>query len=108
MTRNIGLKVKEPKRECNDKHCPFHGELPIRGKLFDGKVTGNKAKQTITLQKDAPVSARYFVTLNPLRIVISFCVIFASLRHKSKLNVTLPRFLDQLKWVWPGVNKIRF
>ena len=24
-------------------------------KLFDGKATGNKAKQTITLQKDAPV-----------------------------------------------------
>ena len=52
MTKNIGLKVKEPKRECTDKHCPFHGELAIRGKLFDGKVTGSKAKQTITLQKD--------------------------------------------------------
>ena len=40
MTLNIGLKVKEPKRECNDIHCPFHGEISIRGKLFDGKVTG--------------------------------------------------------------------
>jgi len=55
MTRNIGLKVKEPKEECADKHCPFHGNLSIRGKLFDGKVTGSKAKQTITLQKDAPI-----------------------------------------------------
>lgn len=55
MTRNIGLKVKEPKRECTDKNCPFCGNLAIRGKLFEGKVTGNKAKQTITLQKDAPV-----------------------------------------------------
>lgn len=55
MTRDIGLKVKEPKRECTDKHCPFHGDLAIRGKLFDGKVTGSKAKQTITLQKDAPI-----------------------------------------------------
>ena len=55
MAQNIGLKVKEPKSECNDKHCPFHGKLSIRGKLFDGKVTGNKAKQTITLQKEAPV-----------------------------------------------------
>lgn len=55
MTRNIGLKVKEPKRECEDKHCPFCGNLTIRGKLFEGKVTGNKARQTITLQKDAPV-----------------------------------------------------
>ncbi len=55
MTYNIGLKVKEPKRECTGKHCPFHGGLAIRGKLFDGKVTGSKAKQTITLQKDAPI-----------------------------------------------------
>ena len=55
MTLNIGLKVKEPKRECTDKNCPFHGNLSIRGKLFDGKVTGSKAKQTITLQKESPV-----------------------------------------------------
>ncbi|NNL59369.1 MAG: 30S ribosomal protein S17 [Nitrosopumilus sp.] len=55
MTRDIGLKVKEPERECTDKNCPFHGGLSIRGKMFDGKVTGNKAKQTITLQKDDPI-----------------------------------------------------
>ncbi len=55
MTLNIGLKVKEPKRECTDKNCPFHGSLSVRGKLFDGKITGSKAKQTITLQKEAPV-----------------------------------------------------
>jgi small subunit ribosomal protein S17 len=55
MTQNIGLKVKEPTRECTDKNCPFHAGLSIRGKLFEGKVTGNKAKQTITLQKDSPV-----------------------------------------------------
>ncbi len=44
MTLNIGLKVKEPKRKCTDKNCPFHGNLSVRGKLFDGKVTGSKAK----------------------------------------------------------------
>ena len=55
MTGRIGLDVREPKRECSDVHCPFHGGLSIRGKLFDGKVTGSKARQTITLQKDAPV-----------------------------------------------------
>lgn len=52
---NIGLNVQEPKQTCNDTHCPFHGGMSIRGKLFDGKVTSNKAKQTITLQKEAPV-----------------------------------------------------
>lgn len=60
MTLNIGLKVKNPKRECTDKNCPFHGSLSVRGKLFEGKVTGSKAKQTITLQKDAPIYFRKF------------------------------------------------
>ena len=55
MTRDIGIKVKEPARECTDKHCPFHGTLAVRGRLFDGKVTGDKARQTITLQKESPV-----------------------------------------------------
>ncbi|MDA8721210.1 30S ribosomal protein S17 [Nitrosopumilus sp.] len=55
MTKNIGIKVNEPKKECDDKNCPFHGGLSIRGKLFDGKVTGDKAKQTITLTKDEPI-----------------------------------------------------
>ena len=39
MSVNIGIKVKEPERECEDEHCPFHGKLSVRGKLFDGKVT---------------------------------------------------------------------
>ena len=55
MTRDIGIKVIEPARECTDKHCPFHGTLAVRGRLFDGKVTGDKARQTITLQKESPV-----------------------------------------------------
>lgn len=55
MTKNIGLQIKVPKNECSDMHCPFHGNLPVRGKLFHGKVSSAKAKQTVTLQKEAPV-----------------------------------------------------
>ena len=55
MTKNIGLKVEAPKEECDDPHCPFHGKLAVRGKLFDGKISSTKAKQTITLQKETPV-----------------------------------------------------
>ncbi len=54
MSRNIGLDVDVPDKECDDRHCPFHGRLPIRGKLFDGTATGTKSRQTITLQKDTP------------------------------------------------------
>lgn len=79
MTRDIGLKVKEPKRECSDKNCPFHGGLSIRGKLFDGKVTGSKAKQTITLQKEVPV---YFSKFKRYA------------RGKSTIHAHVPRCID--------------
>jgi small subunit ribosomal protein S17 len=79
MTRNIGLKVKEPSRECDDRNCPFHGGLSIRGKLFNGKVTGNKARQTITLQKDAPI---YFNKFKRYA------------RGKSTIHAHVPRCID--------------
>ncbi len=55
MTRDIGIKLTAPKKECSDHHCPFHGKLAVRGKLFDGKVTSSKVKHTIVLQKESPV-----------------------------------------------------
>ena len=79
MTLNIGLKIKEPKRECTDKNCPFHGSLSVRGKLFDGKVTGSKAKQTITLQKDEPI---YFSKFKRYA------------RGKSMIHAHVPRCID--------------
>lgn len=54
MTANIGIDVRVPEERCDDAHCPFHGGMPVRGKLFEGVATGVKARQTITLQKDAP------------------------------------------------------
>ena len=78
MTVNIGLDVKIPERQCNDIHCPFHGRMSIRGKLFDGKVTSNKAKQTITLQKEAPVYfnkfKRYARSKNTIHAHVPECI----------------------------------
>ena len=55
MSRNIGIPVSVPKKECTDKHCPFHGNMGVRGKLFEGKVVSAKAKNTIVLQKESPI-----------------------------------------------------
>ena len=78
MSRDIGLKVKEPTRDCTDEHCPFHGNLSVRGKLFDGKVTSNKAKQTITLQKESPVYfskfKRYARSKNTIHAHVPECI----------------------------------
>ena len=57
MTRDIGLKVKPPKQEPakSDKKNPFNGTLSIRGKLFEGRVVKNKAKNTVVIEKESPI-----------------------------------------------------
>ncbi|MDA0756364.1 MAG: 30S ribosomal protein S17 [Crenarchaeota archaeon] len=57
MTRNIGINVKAPKEDPRegDKKNPFNGTLPVRGKLFEGKVIKAKGKDTVVLEKDAPL-----------------------------------------------------
>ena len=49
MKKNIGLDVDVPKKECNDGHCPFHGSLALRGRIFNGTV------KKISMQKTAIV-----------------------------------------------------
>lgn len=49
---NIGIEAKAPKDSCNDKKCPWHGTLPIRGRLFIGKVVSDKADKTAVIRRD--------------------------------------------------------
>lgn len=56
----IGIKTVEPSRTCEDTNCPYHAGLPIRGKLFEGKVTSTKARKSITIQRESPVYIRKF------------------------------------------------
>ena len=50
--KNIGLPVKSPKEECADVNCPFHGKLPIRGRLLEGKVIKNHMQGTVMIRRD--------------------------------------------------------
>ncbi|MFQ6050412.1 MAG: 30S ribosomal protein S17 [Candidatus Hydrothermarchaeota archaeon] len=49
--RNIGLDVVPPKEKCNDKRCPFHGELAIRGQILEGLVVSDKMDKTVVVQR---------------------------------------------------------
>lgn len=52
-SRNIGLDVKAPERQCEDRNCPFHGSLRIRGKLLTGKVVSVSAKNMAVVQRES-------------------------------------------------------
>ena len=45
----IGFGIPIPQETCNDKCCPFHGTLKIRGKSFSGIVTSDKRQNTATV-----------------------------------------------------------
>jgi small subunit ribosomal protein S17 len=51
--RNIGIpNIEPPERTCEDPHCPFHGSLPVRGRMLEGIVTSTKMHKAITFQTD--------------------------------------------------------
>ena len=46
--KNIGLNIEQPTTDCDDHHCPFHGQISIRGKLIQAKLT--KARRTAVVR----------------------------------------------------------
>ncbi len=51
-TKNIGIEVKKPEKECADDKCPFHGNLSVRGNVITGKVVSSRAQKTVVVQRD--------------------------------------------------------
>lgn len=47
---NIGLPVSIPKEKCEDINCPFHGKLPVRGRIFVGKVKSAKMDKAVVVE----------------------------------------------------------
>lgn len=47
---NIGLDVPVPKQACQDRKCPFHGELKVRGRVFTGTVVSDKMHRTVSVE----------------------------------------------------------
>jgi len=50
--RNIGIDVKIPEKTCEDKHCPFHGSLSVRGHIITGVVSTDKMHNSIIVKRE--------------------------------------------------------
>jgi len=48
----MSLTFKKPKKTCSDRNCPFHGDLPIRGRVFDGVVVSAKMDKTVIVKRE--------------------------------------------------------
>jgi small subunit ribosomal protein S17 len=49
--RDIGLDVRAPKARCDDRHCPFHGRLPVRGQVLEGTVVSISMQRTAVVER---------------------------------------------------------
>jgi len=51
MRKNIGITgIKPPEEKCEDRNCPWHGRLAIRGRIFNGVVKSAKSHQTVVVE----------------------------------------------------------
>jgi len=48
----MALTLKKPKKTCDDRDCPFHGDLPIRGRVLDGVVVSAKMDKTVIVKRE--------------------------------------------------------
>jgi small subunit ribosomal protein S17 len=49
--RDIGLDVRSPKEPCDDRHCPFHGHLSVRGQIFEATVVSTAMQRTAVVER---------------------------------------------------------
>jgi small subunit ribosomal protein S17 len=49
--RDIGLDVRAPRTRCEDRHCPFHGRLPVRGQVIEGTVVSTAMQRTAVVER---------------------------------------------------------
>lgn len=79
MVRNIGVSVIAPRKTCEDKLCPLHGTLSIRGKLLTGIVTSAKAPRMIVVSREYPGPVKKYKRFQ---------------RTRSKVHAFLPSCVD--------------
>ena len=87
--RNIGVKVKLPSKECEDKKCPFHGELSLRGRVFTGLVISRDVHRTATVEWNRRVKNLKYERFEKKRKRCRKSSTFTkSQRKKSSLRIT--------------------
>ncbi len=48
----IDSSIKPPEEECQDEKCPHHGNLSVRGRVFEGEVVSDKMDKTIIVERN--------------------------------------------------------
>lgn len=44
------MSLKKPEKECDDQDCPFHGTLPVRGRMLEGEVVSDRMQKSVVVR----------------------------------------------------------
>ncbi len=44
------MTLKQPKIECEEQYCPFHGTLSVRGRLLEGTVVSTRMQKSVVVR----------------------------------------------------------
>ena len=47
----MSMTFKKPKNACEDRNCPYHGELAVRGRVLEGVVHTSKMDKTVIVDR---------------------------------------------------------
>jgi small subunit ribosomal protein S17 len=48
----MAFSLKKPRKTCDDRNCPFHGTLSIRGRVMEGVIISAKMDKTVVVRRD--------------------------------------------------------
>jgi small subunit ribosomal protein S17 len=51
-SRDVGIDVPPPDRTCDDRNCPFHGTLSLRGQALEGVVVSTRMQRTVVVERE--------------------------------------------------------
>jgi small subunit ribosomal protein S17 len=82
MIRNIGIFVSPPRRSCEDKNCPYHGKLSVRGRVFSGTLVSAKARKMVVVEHQYSRPVTKYKRFE---------------RSKSKMHAYVPECMDVIE-----------
>ncbi|OGD45195.1 30S ribosomal protein S17 [Candidatus Bathyarchaeota archaeon RBG_16_57_9] len=44
------ISLKKPEQDCSEPDCPFHGNLKVRGRVFEGTVVSTRMQRTVVVR----------------------------------------------------------
>lgn len=99
MKTNVGYNIEyKPESECSDINCPYHGELSVRGSLFEGTVISDAMDKTVKVEWESMIKdtkySRYYKTKSKVSAHNPPCI---NAKKGDKVQIVETRPLSKTK-----------